>query len=186
MAEEMLDIVDDNDNVIGREGRSVAHARGLQHRGVHVFLFMPDGRLLVQHRNRLRKAAPSTLDCSVSEHVQSGEEYLAAAQRGLHEELGLKGIPIQAVVTFRMQYGPNDNEISRIFQGQLDDPRRVHFDPGEVDSVDYVSLPDLERQMQSRVGSLSPWFEQFILWNAGRPNAMQVLATHGPLQPTPR
>ena len=41
----------------------------------------------------------------------------------------------------------------------------------------------LEKQMHDRAGYLSPWFEQFILWNTGRPHSMQILATHGPLQP---
>jgi len=49
--EELFDIVDDEDQVIGLETRSTAHRLGLQHRGAHVFLFTPDGKLLVQKRS---------------------------------------------------------------------------------------------------------------------------------------
>ena len=63
--DELLDIVDDNDDVIGQELRSIIHQRGLQHRGVHVFLFTGDGKLLVQKRSKDRAASPSAWDCSI-------------------------------------------------------------------------------------------------------------------------
>jgi isopentenyldiphosphate isomerase len=91
MAEELLDIVDDNDIVLGREPRSTVHKVGLQHRGVHVFLFTTDGKMLVQKRSADRASSPSMLDCSVSEHVKAGESYREAAIRGMKEELGLEG-----------------------------------------------------------------------------------------------
>ncbi len=183
MPEELLDIVDDNDNVVGRETRSVVHERGLQHRGVHVFLFTSHGKLLVHQRNKDRKAYPSSLDCSVSEHVKAGEDYLTAAQRGLREEMGLEGIPLEPIITFRMIYGTNDNEISRIYQGPLADPLRVRFDPVEVDWVDFAGLPELEKLLDNRERPFSYWLEQFILWSAGRPNVLEILDTHGVLRP---
>ena len=83
MPDEMLDIVDAKDKVIGAELRSLVHARGLWHRGVHVFLFDGRGRLLVQKRSANRRQYASLLDCSVSEHVKAGEDYPTAAARGL-------------------------------------------------------------------------------------------------------
>ena len=82
MADELLDIVNNEDIVTGQEMRSTVHQLGLQHRGVHVFLFTRDGKILVQKRSADRAASPSALDCSVSEHVKAGESYLDAA---MHE-----------------------------------------------------------------------------------------------------
>ncbi len=48
MSDELFDVVDENNIVIGQEWRSIVHQRGLWHRGVHVFLFTCDGKLLVQ------------------------------------------------------------------------------------------------------------------------------------------
>jgi isopentenyldiphosphate isomerase len=183
MTEEMFDVVNDDDLVIGQERRSVVHRTGLQHRGIHVCLFTPDGKLLVQMRSSSRHASPSSLDCSVSEHVQAGEDYLSAAQRGMQEELGLTGIALQPVISFKMNYGPHDNEICRLFQGRLDDPSRVRIDPLEVESVRYASLDELQALLAEGKTPLSKWFEQMLRWSAGWPTELLILAEHGKLNP---
>ncbi len=174
MSDELLDVVDDDDNVTGQELRSVVHQRGLQHRGVHVFLFTRKGRLLVQQRSKDRAASPSLLDGSVSEHVQAGEDYVAAAIRGMREELGLEGIDIQPIVTFKMNYGPNDNEISRLFQGFID-PMLVQFDPVEIEKITYISLVELLERMETAEGTFCYWFLQIIKWAIGKPSELSIL-----------
>jgi isopentenyl-diphosphate Delta-isomerase len=183
MSEEIFDVVNDDDLVIGRASRSVVHATGLQHRGVHIFLFTPEGKMLVQQRSEDRHASPSSLDCSVSEHVQAGEVYLTAARRGLKEELGLEGIDLEPIVTFKMTYGLSDNEISRLFQGPLVDPSLVRLDPTEVESVDLASLQELQSLLAEGKRPLSHWFEQMLLWLAGNSSELQILQTHGALRP---
>ena len=183
MTEEIFDVVNNDDVVIGQERRSVVHRTGLQHRGIHICLFTADGKLLVQQRSKDRHASPSSLDCSVSEHVKAGEDYLTAAQRGLKEELGLENIALEPVITFKMNYGLNDNEICRLFQGRLYDPSLVRFDPIEVESVDYASIEELQRLLAEGTKPFSRWFEQMVLWIGGKPNELQILSTHGPLRP---
>jgi isopentenyl-diphosphate delta-isomerase len=183
MTEEMFDVVNDEDVVIGQASRSVVHQTGLQHRGVHVCLFTREGKMLFQQRSKSRHASPSSLDCSVSEHVKAGEDYLTAAHRGLQEELGLENIDVEPIITFRMNYGPNDNEICRLYQGRLDNPSSVHFDPVEVESVDYASMEELQLLLTEGKRPFSRWFEQMLLWAAGRPTELQLLNTHGALMP---
>ena len=57
---------------------------GLLHRAVYVWVFRPDGALLVQRRSPAKRIGPSQLDLSVAEHLQPGEGYLqvGAARRG--------------------------------------------------------------------------------------------------------
>jgi isopentenyldiphosphate isomerase len=174
MPDELLDVVNDEDIVIGREMRSVVHRRGLQHRGVHVFLFTQDDRLLVQRRSKDRAASPSSLDCSVSEHVQAGEDYRTAAFRGMKEELGLKAVELREIVTFRMNYGPNDNEISRTYQGFVD-PAQVQFDPVEIEGISYYSLAELLQRMQAGEEAFCSWFVQIVQWAIGNPSGLNVL-----------
>lgn len=174
MPDELFDIVDAQDRVTGQELRSVVHQSGLWHRGVHVLLFTGDGKLLVQQRSRTRTHAPSALDCSVSEHVKAGEAYQAAAMRGLEEELGLKETVIHPLVKFRMQYGPNDNEISTLYQGEVD-PIKVRFDPLEVDWVGYYSLGELQEFLSQEAFIFSYWFEQIIRWYLNWESALEVL-----------
>jgi isopentenyl-diphosphate delta-isomerase type 1 len=174
MPDELFDIVNEQDHVIGQEMRSIVHQRGLWHRGVHVLLFNQDGKLLVQQRSKDRLHAPSALDCSVSEHVKAGEDYYTAAVRGLKEEMGVEGIDIQALVKFKMNYGPNDNEISEVYTGVVN-PAVVKFDPVEVERIDYYSLPELHKLLVDKAFIFSYWFEQIIQWYLGNPSALQVL-----------
>jgi isopentenyldiphosphate isomerase len=174
MIDELLDVVNDEDIVIGQELRSVVHRLGLQHRGVHVFLFTRGDRLLVQRRSRDRAASPSLLDCSVSEHVQAGEDYKTAAIRGINEELGLSESELQESVTFKMNYGPNDNEISRLFRGLID-PAMVQFDPVEIEQISYFTLDDLLEKMETKEDAFCRWFIQIIKWSIGKPSELKVL-----------
>ena len=182
MPDEMFDIIDENDTVVGQEMRSVVHQRGLWHRGVHVFLFTHEGKLLVQQRSKDRVHAPHALDCSISEHVKTGEDYYTAAMRGLKEEMGVEGIEIEPLVKFKMNYGPNDNEISELFQGVVD-PTEVKFDPVEVERIDYYNLAELQELLGSKVVVFSYWFEQIIRWYSDNPSALVVLKKYKTLSP---
>ena len=171
--DELLDIVNDEDIVTGQEMRSTAHQLGLQHRGVHVFLFTPDGKLLVQKRNADRAASPSMLDCSVSEHVKAGESYLDAAMRGMKEEMGVDGVEVKPFVKFRMNYGINDNEVSMLYEGMVD-PVKVKFDPTEIEEINYYSVEELQKMTQGYNTKFCGWFVELLNWYLGRPTKMNL------------
>ena len=119
----------------------------------------------------------------MSEHVKAGEEYLAAAHRGLKEELGLENMDLEPIITFKMNYGRHDNELCRLFQGLLADPSQLRFDPVEVESVGYASLEELQQLLADRKKPFSRWFEQMLLWSAKKPTDLRILTIHGPLRP---
>jgi isopentenyldiphosphate isomerase len=170
--------VNGEDHITGREMRSVVHELGLRHRGVHVLLFNPDGELLIQKRSQDRSTSPSAWDCSVSEHVRSGETYLEAAVRGLREELGLSGIALQPLIVFQMEYGPNDHEISTLYQGTVDQ-QVIRFDPVEIEVVEYLPLERLHASIENQEREYCFWFVQIMDWSLGRPSKMQSLKTFG-------
>ncbi|MBI5963512.1 MAG: NUDIX domain-containing protein [Chloroflexi bacterium] len=166
--DELLDIVNDEDIVTGQQMRSTVHELGLQHRGVHVFLFTRDGKMLVQKRSADRAASPSALDCSVSEHVKAGESYFDAAVRGMREEMGVTGVEIHPLITFRMNYGLNDNEISRLFEGVVD-PEKVEFDPVEIEEVGYYEVDEIREMMKAGKVNFCSWFIEILNWYVGNP-----------------
>lgn len=176
--DELLDIVNDEDIVIDQQMRSTVHQLGLQHRGAHVFLFTRDGKMLVQKRSADRVHAPSTLDCSVSEHVQAGESYLHAALRGMKEELGVTEIEITPLVTFKMNYGINDNEISRLFEGVVD-PEKVKFDPQEIEEVGYFTVNEIREMMDAGKVNFCGWFIEILNWRIGNPSKLSVINVEG-------
>jgi isopentenyldiphosphate isomerase len=100
MQEEMVDIVDDNDEVIGNTFKQEVYLKGLSNRIVHVFVVHPDsGEIFIQKRSASIRYLPNFYCTSAGGHVSSGEEYKAAAARELEEELGLTG-DIQLVEKF--------------------------------------------------------------------------------------
>ncbi len=172
--DELLDIVNDEDIVTGQEMRSTVHQLGLQHRGVHVFLFTRDGKMLVQKRSADRAASPSLLDCSISEHVKAGESYFAAALRGMKEELGVEEIEITKLVCFRMNYGLNDNEISTLYKGMVD-PNKIKFDPLEIAEINYISIDKLQEMIKNDKAKFCYWFVELLNWHLGKPTEMSFI-----------
>ena len=162
LLEELLDIVAENGRVIGQEKRSVVHQSGLWHRGVHIFLFTPEHKLVIQQRSRRRKQSPGALDCSVSEHLKAGESYLAGATRGLEEELGIKQVSLQRLVQFKMNYGPGDNMISTLYEGTVDG-EAVRPETNEIERIIYHSLSEVKESLAQSEVLFSRWFEQLLL-----------------------
>jgi len=174
VAEEYFDIIDENNEVVGQEARRIVHKTGLWHRGVHVFLFTPDGRLLVQKRSKTRDTFPGRLDCSVSEHLKVGESYFNSAMRGLGEELGIDGISLTRLVQFNMNYGPNDNEYSELYEGVFDGSA-LQTDPDEVAGTAYYTISQLEEMMVLEQDLFAPWFIQLIRFYTNKPADMEIL-----------
>jgi len=73
------------------------HEKGLLHRAVHVFVVNRHGELLIQKRSRFKDAHPEVWDSSVAGHLDSGEDYAAAAMRELEEEMGITDVPAEEI-----------------------------------------------------------------------------------------
>jgi isopentenyl-diphosphate delta-isomerase len=174
MADELLDVVNDEDVVTGQAMRSVVHQQGLQHRGVHVFLFNEQGEMLIQKRSADRANSPSLLDCSVSEHVKAGESYLEAAVRGLKEEMGVDGIELKLLGKIQMEYGHNDNEISVIYKGKVDS-QQVRFDPEEISEVKYMKLDEIRAGIVDEKAIYCGWFVELMNWYFGQDARLKVM-----------
>src|SRR5476651_602127 len=89
MSEEIFDIVNERDEVVGQNTRREVHARGLWHRAVHVLVFNARGEVFLQKRSMKKDIAAGKWDSSASGHLDTGEDYDACAVRELREEIGL-------------------------------------------------------------------------------------------------
>jgi isopentenyldiphosphate isomerase len=89
-SEEMFDVVNDRDEVIGQRLRREVHQLGLKHRAVHVLVYNAHGELFLQKRSMQKDCFPGTWDSSASGHLAPGETYDACAIREVQEELGLQ------------------------------------------------------------------------------------------------
>ena len=88
--DEILDLVDKNDKVIGQKPRSEIYAEGLTNfRVINAFLINSKGQLWIPRRGPHKRVFPSALAMSVGGHVETGESYEQAFKRELKEELNL-------------------------------------------------------------------------------------------------
>ena len=80
--DEMLDLVDENDCVIGTARRSEVYAKELRNiRVVNAFVINSKGELWIPRRTAHKRSYPSCLDMSMGGHVESGETYEEAVSK---------------------------------------------------------------------------------------------------------
>lgn len=93
-----IDIINRKNQLTGRKSTPEdASNRGLWHRGAHVFIFTPTGRVLIQKRRPDVVQYSGLLDIGVAGFVDSGETPEQAAIREIKEEVGLD-IPVESLL----------------------------------------------------------------------------------------
>lgn len=119
---ELFDLVDENDKVIGQVLRKEVHRdKSLIHRSITVLVFV-DGKLLLQKRSRTKDTYPLYWTSSCTGHVATGESYEKTAKRELSEELGLK---IKGRLKFLgkdLIRFPQETEIMTTYRYETSDP----------------------------------------------------------------
>ena len=137
MAEEIFDIVNERDEVIGQAPRKEVHARGLWHRAVHVLVFNARGQVFLQKRSMKKDSAPGKWDSSSSGHLDTGEEYDACAMREVREEIGIHLTePPQRL--FKVDACRETGwEFCWIYQARSEGPFTLH--PEEIEAGDWFA-----------------------------------------------
>jgi len=90
MADYYLDIVDENDSVIGKELKSKKRELGFISRVAAVYLVDSSGKFLMCRRADHKDDAAGLWDLAVCGNVESGETYEEAAKREMKEELDIE------------------------------------------------------------------------------------------------
>lgn len=131
--DELLDLVNQNDQVIGSLERSKVYAAGLHNfRVINCFITNKRGQLWIPRRTAHKKIFPLCLDVSVGGHVSSGETYDEAFARELYEEVRLKiqDISYEKIGTLN----PQDHHVSAFMHIYL-----VHSDATpEYNNEDFI------------------------------------------------
>ncbi|MEW1772347.1 NUDIX domain-containing protein [Streptomyces sp. NPDC086777] len=147
-ADEILDIVDENDQVIGVSPRGEAYARGLRHRCVFIQARDAAGRVFVHRRTATKLVFPSLYDMFVGGVVGAGESYDDAALREAEEELGVSGLP-RPTFLFKFLYedGAGLSWWSAVYEVRCELPVRPQVE--EVAWHDFLT----EEELVSRLGA---------------------------------
>lgn len=165
-SQEILDIVDEKDEIVGQATREDTHVKGLAHREIHVWFYTPNKEIIFQHRAKDKDTHPDLLDATVAGHVESGDTYEATAEREVLEETGLNIkesdlIPIKkldAILTpdkatgllnnaFKMQYAYfYDREISDL---KIEEGKSQGFKAVPIEKLFNLQSPEKERFVPS-------------------------------------
>ena len=147
---EKVDLVDEQDAVIGAASLSDCLERGLLHRSVAVLVSRSSGSIVLQKRSKKDLWNPGLWTISCTGHVKMGESYRQAAARELSEELGLTS-PVRLL--FKFMLPPirdkllTEREWSAFFTSQTD--ADVTADPRELEGVKEVRISQLKRLIGS-------------------------------------
>ncbi len=164
MSEELFDIVDDQDRVIGQMARSEVHRQKLLHRAVSIFVFNSRGQLLLQQRSATKDEYPLCYTSSASGHVTAGENYDETAPREMQEELGLTS-PVERLAKFPA--GPETaNEFTVLYRTITDTPPQ--FDPGEIAGGGFYVLTEIDQWLTRSPEQFSPPFRIAYQWYRAR------------------
>ena len=100
----ILDVVNNEDEVIGQASREEVHRDGLLHREIHIYFVTLNRQIIFQHRAKNKETYPDLLDATVGGHVEIGDNYLDTAIKEAAEETWLKIEPQELICigkTFR-------------------------------------------------------------------------------------
>ena len=160
MTQEIFDVVNECDEVIGRRTRDEVHRLGLMHRAVHVLVFNSRGEIFLQQRSWRKDRQPGLWDSSASGHVDSGEDYDACAVRELHEEIGLI-LPAPPERLFKIAAcDRTDQEHLWVYRCAAEGPFALNKD--EIEQGGWFRRDQLARRIAERPGDFSEAF--LVIW----------------------
>jgi len=167
---EYLDILDKKGSKTGdSKSYDEVHEKGFIHRTVHIWILNSKKELLIQKREKNRRAYPSHWDISAAGHISAGQTSLEAAQRETKEELGIEisSSEFQYLFTVEEHIILNDgtyinNEFQDVFMVRKDlDILQIKLIDGEVEAVRFLSLGEFKKWVKGQMEPMVPHEEEY-------------------------
>ena len=154
MLEEYFDLLDDNGNPTGKTvSRSDAHAQGLWHRTVHIYIFRKSKNgveLLVHLRAKNKDLNPDMLDTRFGGHLKAGETIEEALVSELRDEIGITA-SVQEMIAGPIRKRnnfPNNEFTSSYFYEFRGNDDTLKFNDGEVQEIKWMNVEDILQSMK--------------------------------------
>ena len=150
MENELLDLVDDLDQIIGSIDREEVYRNMIHNvRVIGIFIVDDNNSVLVQTRSKDRVYCPSGYDFSVAGHVHSGENYEEAAHREAIEELG---IDLPELKEFLYCRYPNDYGLSffsKYYIARCNEKTRLVMNTKELSKIEFMSCEEIRNKLEN-------------------------------------
>ena len=164
MADELIDILNENGKLTGiTELKSVAHKKGLWHASVQIWIYTPNGEVLLQKRASNKDTYPDLWDISVAGHLSAGDTPITAAIREIKEEIGIRINADQFVFLKRKKVAKRpseliiDNEFNYLYL--VNYPIKIKdltLQNEEVAEVKLLSLLEFKNDLETNTNSYVP------------------------------
>jgi isopentenyl-diphosphate delta-isomerase type 1 len=151
MEEEYQDLIDEDDNVIGKVTRGEVKRKGLLHRAILVFVFNSKRELYMQKRSKNKFLFPGLWGIGAGGGVSLGESYEAAAIRELEEELGITNVNIEYIFNFSYRSDIMNN-ICKVYKCIYDG--EIKIKENEVEKGDFKTIDEIKQMVEE--GKLCP------------------------------
>ena len=143
---EVFDIVDENDVIIGQKTRyECHHDQTIIHRTIGIVIYDVHGRILLQKRSKTKDMEPGKWGISCAGHVGSKQTYEQAALRELKEELG-----IETELTFVCKIlakQSQETEMASLYTSRSEGP--FVLNSREADDLLFIDPSDLKKRVDS-------------------------------------
>jgi isopentenyl-diphosphate delta-isomerase len=153
----LIDIVDEQDKVIGQDSKENKFEKELISRNVVAFIKNGQGQLIIVKRSPKKRSWPNRLDLATCGNVNCGETYEEAINREIQEELGIC-CELQLIEKIYTEVIENDKKV-RYFTGVyhgLTDQEPALCD--ELLELQYMSVKDISKMMDEEPDKFSPSF----------------------------
>lgn len=139
--DELLPMVDEQGNVIGKMTRGKAHdGSKILHPVVHLHVFNSKGELFLQHRPHWKFIQPDRWDTATGGHIGYGESINEALQREVEEELGIKLFSPELICKYAYE-SKQERELIYVFRTVYDgeiSPSETELDGGRFFSAEEI------------------------------------------------
>lgn len=157
--EQQVVLVNESDEMTGVAGKMEAHEKGLLHRAFSVFVFNPDGEMLLQQRAIDKYHSGGLWTNACCSHPAPGEKTEAAARKRLQEEMGFD-IPVAKCFDFIYKAGFDNGlteyEFDHVFVGEYDGP--VNYNSEEVMDYRFERMDKLRNALEEQPAQYTAWF----------------------------
>jgi isopentenyl-diphosphate delta-isomerase len=163
MSDEMVILVDEHDHEIGFMEKQEAHQKGVLHRAFSVLIFNVKGELLLQQRALDKYHSGGLWTNTCCSHPRKGETTEEAAHRRLQEEMGFDcELKLHQSFIYKAPFdnGLTEHELDYIYVGKYEN--NPDFNPAEVNSFKWISMPDLYSQLIEEPAIFTVWFKMIM------------------------
>ena len=144
-ADELVDVVDEDDRVVATATRREVRRRQLLHRCTYVLLRNAAGEILVHRRTDIKDVFPGAYDVFSGGVCAAGESHYDCARREVAEEFGVAGTDLRFLFKHRYR-GSGGQAWGAVYEGRWDGT--VRRQESEVAWHAWVAPDQLDRMLR--------------------------------------